>query len=35
MDVVNELYPDVITKDDEVTDDEFENSSSNEDIAVE
>lgn len=35
MDVVNELYPDVITKDDEVTDDESENSSNDEDIVVE
>ena len=35
MDVVNELYADVNTKDDEVTDDESENSSNDEDIAVE
>ena len=35
MDVVNELYADVNTKDDEVTDDESENSSNDKDIAVE
>ena len=34
MDVVNELYADVNTKDDEVTDDESENSSNDKDIAV-